>query len=156
MHILYDFLVDLGWSSKLAWWTDFAIFSVILLSASWLLRVITRFLMVALFHRIAASTKTTIDDTLIENKFPKNISRFVPYFFLGAMVGLWANGNTDIENWLRALIDVYAVFVAIVSIRSLLRTLRHELQQRPQFKDKPIAMHSLFSSGIRFSQLDSL
>lgn len=141
MHILYDFLVSLGWSSKLAWWTDFAILSVILLSASWLLRVIARFVLVAIFHRIASTTKTTIDDTLIENKFPKNISRFVPYFFLSALVGLWANGNAAIENWLIALIDVYAVFVAIVTIRSLLRTLRHELQQRPQFKDKPIASY---------------
>lgn len=141
MHILYNFLIELGWSPKLAWWTDFAILSTILLSASWLLRVIARFVLVAIFHRIASTTKTTIDDTLIENKFPKNISRFVPYFFLSALVGLWANGNTAIENWLSALIDVYAVFVAIVTIRSLLRTLRHELQQRPQFKDKPIASY---------------
>jgi len=138
MHILYDILLELDWSPKLAWWADFAAVSIILLVISWLLRVIARFVLVALFHRIAASTKTTIDDTLVENKFPKNISRFVPYFFLSAMIGLWANGAVDIENWLIALIDIYAVFVAIVTIRSLLRSLRQELQRRPQFKDKPI------------------
>ena len=36
------------------------------------------------------------------------------------------------------MIDVYAFFVAILTIRSLLRTLKQELQNRPQFKDKPI------------------
>ena len=138
MHIIYDFLSELGWSAALAWWADFVLLSLILLIIAWLLRVFARFLLVSIFHRISASTKTTIDDTLVENKFPKNISRFVPYFFLSALIGLWANGNTIVESWLTAIIDVYAVFVAIVTIRSLLRTLKQELQNRPQFKDKPI------------------
>lgn len=138
MHIIYDFLTGLGWSATLAWWADFTLFSLILLTAAWLLRVFVRFILIQVFHRIATSTKTTVDDSLIENKFPKNISRFVPYFFLSAAVGLWANGNTDIENWLHALLDVYAVYVAIVTLRSLLRTLKQELQNRVQFKDKPI------------------
>ena len=84
MHILYNFLTELGWSATLAWWADFALLSLILLIIAWLLRIFSRFLLVSIFHRIAASTKTTIDDTLVENKFPKNISRFVPYFFLSA------------------------------------------------------------------------
>lgn len=138
MHILYNFLIELGWSHTLAWWTDFTTLSVIVLTLSWLLRVIVRYVLVTIFHRIAASTKTSVDDTLIENKFPKNISRFIPYFFLSTVIGLWANGNTTIEGWLHAFVNVYAVFVAIVTIRSLLRSLRQELQQRPQFKDKPI------------------
>lgn len=138
MHLLYDFLIEMGWSASLAWWADFALLSIILLTSAWLLRVVVRFVLVGIFHRIAASTKTTIDDTLAENKFPKNTSRFVPYFFLSALVGLWANGNDTIESWLSALIDVYAVFVAIITIRSLLRSIKQELQNRPQFKDKPI------------------
>ncbi len=135
MHIIDNFLTELGWA---LWWADFVLLSLILLAIAWLLRIIARFLLVKIFHRIAAATKTTIDDSLIENKFPKNISRFVPYFFLSAAIGLWANGNTTIENWLHALLDVYAVFVAIITLRSLLRTLRKELQSRTQFKDKPI------------------
>lgn len=138
MHIIYDFLIGLGWSATLAWWAHFILFSLILLTVAWLLRVFVRFILIQVFHRIANSTKTTIDDSLIENKFPKNISRFAPYFFLSAAVGLWANGNISIENWLHALLDVYAVFVAIVTLRSLLRTLKQELQSRTQFKDKPI------------------
>ena len=138
MHILYDFLTELGWSASLAWWTDFALLSLILLIIAWLLRVFARFLLVSIFHQIAASTKTTIDDTLVENKFPKNVSRFVPYFFLSALIGLWANGNSTVESWLSAIVNVYAVFVTIFTIRSLLRTLKQELQNRPQFKDKPI------------------
>ncbi len=127
MHIIYDFLIGLGWSATLAWWAHFILFSLILLTVAWLLRVFVRFILIQVFHRIANSTKTTIDDSLIENKFPKNISRFAPYFFLSAAVGLWANGNISIENWLHALLDVYAVFVAIVTLRSLLRTLKQEL-----------------------------
>lgn len=138
MHILYDLLLELGWSQKLAWWTDFAALSTVLLSVSWLLRVLARFVLVTIFHRIASATKTTIDDTLIDNKFPKNISRFVPYFFLHALLHFWSNGNSTVENWLGALIDVYAVYITILTVRSLLRTLRQELQQHPQFKDKPI------------------
>lgn len=138
MHILYNFLIELGWSHKWAWWADFATLSIILLGLSWLFRVIARYALVTIFHRIAASTKTTVDDTLVKNKFPKNISRFIPYFFLSAFIGIWANGNTYVENWLTALVDAYAVFVTIVTVRSLLRSLRQELQQRPQFKDKPI------------------
>lgn len=138
MHILYDLFIGFGWTPNVAWWADFAVFSLIILTVSWLLRIIARLILVAIFHRLASTTKTTIDDTLVENKFPKNLSRFVPYFFLSSMIGLWANGNVEVENWLGALIDVYAVVVAIITIRSLLRTLKHELQQRPQFKDKPI------------------
>ena len=138
MHILYDFFTGLGWSATLSWWADFVLFSLILFSAAWLLRVILRFFLVRIFHRISASTKTTVDDSLIENKFPKNISRFAPYFFLSTLVGLWANGNTNVESWLHALLDVYAVFVTIITLRSLLRTIKQELQSRKRFKDKPI------------------
>ena len=138
MHILNDFLTGLGWSATLAWWADFTLLTLILLTAAWLLRVFVRFILVRLFHRIAASTKTTIDDSLIATKFPKNISRFAPYFFLSAWVVFWANGNTTIETWLHAILDVYAVFVTITTLRSLLRTVKKELQSRTQFKDKPI------------------
>lgn len=138
MHIINDFLIGLGWSATLAWWADFTLLSLILLTTAWLLRIFVQFVLIRLFHRIAASTKTTIDDSLIANKFPRNLSRFTPYFFLSACVGLWANDNSTIENWLHALLDVFAVFITIITLRSLLRTLKQELQRRAQFKDKPI------------------
>ena len=157
MHTLYEILLELGWSQHLAWWTDFAALSIVIFTASWLLRVAVRFILVAVFHKIAATTHSSIDDTLIEFKLPKNLSRFVPYFFLHALLKPWSNGNTNIENWLGALIDVYAVYITILIIRSLLRTLRKELQQRPQFKDKPIdsyiqvVMIFLWGIGLLFT-----
>ena len=138
MHILYDILTTLGWSDILAWWADFTAVTIVILFLSWLLRVIARYILIAVFHKIAKSTHSTLDDALIQHKFPKNISRFVPYFFLTLMVSIWANGNAIIDHWLVVAIDIYAVFVTILTIRSLLRAARQELQSRPQFMDKPI------------------
>lgn len=138
MVLLYDLLVKLGWDTTWAWWANFAAVSVALLTTAWILRVIVRFILVSIFHKVAQKTNTSIDDTLVENKLPKNLSRFVPYFFLSAMLHSWSNGNADVLVWLSAVVDVYAVYVSIIVIRSLLRSLRHELQRRPQFKDKPI------------------
>ena len=138
MVLLYDLLVKLGWDTTWAWCTNFAALSVVLLTIAWILRVIVRFILVSIFHKVAGKTKTSVDDTLVENKLPKNLSRFVPYFFLSAMVQSWSNGNVAAQAWLSALVDVYAVYVSIIIIRSLLRSLRQELQKRSQFKDKPI------------------
>ncbi len=138
MHILYDTLLKLGWSAEWAWWADFATLSVIILIIAWLLRVLARYILVGISHKIAAATHTTIDDSLIEHKLPKNLSRFVPYFFLNLILPFWSNGNTEVLSWLGAVIDVYAVYISILLIRSVLRTIKQELQNRPQFKDKPI------------------
>ena len=138
MVFLYDFLIKLGWEAAWAWWANFTAVTIALLTIAWVFRVIARFILVGIFHKVAAKTNTSIDDTLVENKLPKNISRFVPYFFLSAVLQPWSNGNTDVLAWLTAIVDVYAVYIAIIIIRSLLRSIRQELQKRPQFKDKPI------------------
>jgi miniconductance mechanosensitive channel len=138
MHPLYDFLIHNNWSETWAWWADFTAISTILLIISWVLRVIARFILVNASHRISGATKTTIDDILIEHKLPKNVSRFVPYFFLHAVIPFWSNGNEKIASWITAIVDVYAVLVGILIITSLIKTFRQQLQKQKQFKDKPI------------------
>lgn len=138
MHSLYDFLIHNNWSETWAWWADFTAISTILLIISWVLRVIARFILVNASHRISGATKTTIDDILIEHKLPKNVSRFVPYFFLHAVIPFWSNGNEKIASWITAIVDVYAVLVGILIITSLIKTFRQQLQKQKQFKDKPI------------------
>lgn len=138
MHILYDILIKIGWALTWAWWTNFMVVSIVLIAVSWVLRVGVRHILVFVFHRMANSTQTTIDDTLNDQKFPKNIARFAPYLFLSLLATEWSNGNQTVAAWLTAILDVYAVYVSVLIIRSLLRTFRIEVQQRDQFKDKPI------------------
>ena len=138
MHPIYDFLVINNWSKTWAWWADFAAITVILLLISRVLRVIARFILVNASSKISDATKTTIDDALIEHKLPKNVSRIVPYFFLHAVIPFWSNSNEKVDEWITAIVDVYAVFIAILIIKSLLRAFRQQLQKQKQFKDKPI------------------
>jgi miniconductance mechanosensitive channel len=138
MHPFYDLLIDNNWSKTWAWWANFAAITIILLLISWLLRVIARFILVNASSKISGATKTTIDDALIEHKFPKNVSRIVPYFFLHAVIPFWSNANEKVNEWITAIVDVYAVFIAILIIKSLLRSFRQQLQKQKQFKDKPI------------------
>ena len=138
MHPIYDFLINNNWSQTWAWWADFTAITIVLLIISWLLRVVARSILVNVSHKISGATKTTIDDALIEHKLPKNVSRFVPYFFLHAAIPFWSNGNDKVDSWITAIVDVYAVLIAILIIRSLLRTFRQQLQKQKQFKDKPI------------------
>lgn len=138
MHPFYDLLIENNWSKTWAWWIDFTSISIIILLISWVLRVITRFILVNASNKISGATKTTIDDALIEHKFPKNVSRIVPYFFLHAVIPFWSNANEKVDEWITAIVDVYAVFIAILIIKSLLRTFRQQLQKQKQFKDKPI------------------
>jgi miniconductance mechanosensitive channel len=138
MHPFYDLLIDNNWSKTWAWWADFAAITIILLLISWVLRVIARFILVNASSKISGATKTTIDDALIEHKFPKNVSRIVPYFFLHAVIPFWSNANEKVNEWITAIVDVYAVFIAILIIKSLLRAFRQQLQKQKQFKDKPI------------------
>lgn len=138
MHPFYDLLIENNWSKTWAWWIDFTSISIIILLISWVLRVITRFILVNASNKISGATKTTIDDALIEHKFPKNVSRIVPYFFLHAVIPFWSNANEKVDEWITAIVDVYAVFIVILIIKSLLRTFRQQLQKQKQFKDKPI------------------
>ena len=51
-------------------------------------------LYVGVARLVSCATKTTIDDALIEHKFPKNVSRIVPYFFLDALLRALRNFYT--------------------------------------------------------------
>ena len=135
MHPIYDFLIINNWSKTWAWWADFTAITIVILFISWILRIIARFILVDVSNKISGATKTTIDDALIENKFPKNISRFVPYFFLHAVIPFWSNGNEKVGMWITAIVDVYAVLIAILIIRSLLKSLRQKLQEQKQLKN---------------------
>ena len=138
MQFLEDLLINNGLSENLSWWLNFIFTSLILLTIAWLLRLITRRILIFLFNKFAKTTKFTFDDALVKHKFPKNLSRYIPYLFLSSVTGLWSNNSEIVLSWLSAIIDLYAVLISVYLIRSFLRAAREELQKKDQFKDKPI------------------
>ena len=138
MRFLEDLLINNGLSEDLSWWLNFIFTSLILLTIAWLLRLITRRILIFLFNKFAKTTKFTFDDALVKHKFPKNLSRYIPYLFLSSAASLWSNNSEIVLSWLSAIIDLYAVLISVYLIRSFLRAAREELQKKDQFKDKPI------------------
>jgi miniconductance mechanosensitive channel len=138
MRFLEDLLINNGLSENLSWWLNFIFTSLILLTIAWLLRLITRRILIFLFNKFAKTTKFTFDDALVKHKFPKNLSRYIPYLFLSSAASLWSNNSEIVLSWLSAIIDLYAVLISVYLIRSFLRAAREELQKKDQFKDKPI------------------
>ena len=93
MQFLEDLLINNGLSENLSWWLNFIFTSLILLTIAWLLRLITRRILIFLFNKFAKTTKFTFDDALVKHKFPKNLSRYIPYLFLSSVTGLWSNNS---------------------------------------------------------------
>ena len=92
---------------------------------------ITRNIILSFFKRIAKSTSSTFDDLLIKNKVPRLLSFIPSLFFLYLIIPTYTDN-------LIIIIEALTILLFIVTIKSILSTVKDYFKLSPSLKHIPI------------------
>jgi len=137
-RLLYDYLVQTGFEiNTAAYLNAFILFLGIILVATLLDYIIWRVLRF-LSVRFARQSKTNFDDFLVLNKVPRYMAHIIPLLLLYRYLPLAFLDFEYTEGIILKAIEVLAVILVLILIKSLLRSIKDYLKTLPHMKDKPL------------------
>ncbi|MDC1033973.1 mechanosensitive ion channel [Flavobacteriaceae bacterium] len=92
---------------------------------------ITRNIILSFFKRIAKSTSSTFDDLLIKNRIPRLLSFIPSLFFLYLIIPTYTDN-------LIIIIEALTILLFIVTVKSILSTVKDYFKLSPSLKHIPI------------------
>ena len=128
---IIEFLSNYGISSYLS---NLITTGIIILSITLtviIINYVTRRIILSFFKRIAKSTSSTFDDLLIKNRVPRLLSFIPSLFFLYLIIPTYTDN-------LVIVIEALTILLFIVTIKSILGTVKDYFKQSPSLKHIPI------------------
>jgi len=123
-----------------------------LIIVSFLLWVITRFVMMQVLHVLIDKSKTHWDDYFVKNKFFRALAQLVPVMFMEYFLSIVFYRYPTLLSISNKFVMFILIIVLILIVNRFLSTLRDILIERPHYKDKPIQSYfqvmKIISSGI--------
>jgi len=112
--------------------------SGILFVAAAIAYVVANKILVRLIHRIAAGTESHWDDAMVKNKVFNRLSHLVPGLVIYFGCRLAFPGAEDLNYMLRRIAMAYMLFMLLLSISAVLRTIVDGYRMREYSKQRPI------------------
>lgn len=156
-HLLYDYLLTIGFAEKSAQYLNMATLLISLVIIILVIDLIVRKILINTFNSLASNSKTKFDDFLIVNKAPRNIAHIIPLLIALEFISIVFTDFQAIENISEIALKVSGVILALRIVRSILNTLKDYFKTLPRLKDKPIDsyiqvfMIFVWVAGIMFS-----
>ncbi|NQY07111.1 MAG: mechanosensitive ion channel, partial [Flavobacteriaceae bacterium] len=137
-HYLYDHLISLGFSETSAKYMNMLALLLVSLLIILLIDFILRKILVSVFSRFAARSKTNFDDLLVRNKAPRNLAHVIPLLLAFELVPFVFVHFEYTQNVLEKTLEVFGIILSLWVIRSLLNTFKDYFKTLPNLKDKPV------------------
>ena len=161
---MYPFLKKNGCGDTFASYASLLINMAEMLVLAYLIYLIFRLFLVTFMALVAKKTKTNFDDLLISNKTAKYISYLIPFLFIYKSVPVILEHYVYWEAFFGKIVGVYIVVLTLWIIRSVLKSIRDYLKEKPKYSDKPIdsfiqvimIMLWVFGIGIIISEIFSI
>ncbi len=134
----YKLFVSKGFSESTSEYLNVLIGIIILAITLFVLDLIMKKVIIAIFKSAATKSKNTFDDYLVKNKTFDYLAHIVPLSFIIWIVPMLFSGFPTAEKYLETLFDIMIIVLLILLVRSVLRTFRDYLKSLSSFKDKPI------------------
>ena len=77
-HLLYDYIVTIGFSENAAKYVNMLVLLIILLIIVFTVDFLIRKIIRSFFAKFANETKTNFDNLLLKNKVPRNMAHIIP------------------------------------------------------------------------------
>ena len=137
-HLLYDYIVTIGFSENAARYVNMLVLLIILLIIVFTVDFLIRKMIRSFFTKFANETKTNFDNLLLKNKVPRNMAHIIPLIIalqLSPVVFAdFANFDIVIEKGLH----LFAIVLILWLVRSILSTLKDYFKTLASLKDKPV------------------
>ncbi|WP_317167417.1 mechanosensitive ion channel family protein [Winogradskyella vidalii] len=137
-HILYNFLIEEGFSETTAKYLNMLGLLIALIAISLIVDYLTKRFLRRFSTGLAKRTKTNFDDILITNKLPKNIAHIIPLLILIEFIPQVFTDFEFIQNIIEKTLKVIAIVLTLQIIRSFLSSIKDYLKTLVRYKDKPI------------------
>lgn len=137
-HYFSNYFAQLGFSQS---WASFLNMLALLLILSVIIFVsdmIAVKILKQIFKKLAARAKTKFDDFLVTHRTPRNIAHLVPLFLTIKLFPIVFHDYPQLESFFLVVLKIYAIFLIIWILRSVLRSLESYFKTLPRLKDKPI------------------
>jgi len=135
---LYPLLRKLGFGDTFASYTSLVVNMIEMVGVAFIIYWVFRFTLVTILAIVAQRTKTNFDDLLVNNKTAKYISYLIPFLFIYKSVPVILEEYVYWEAFFGKVVGVYIVVLTLWIIRSILKSIRDFLKEKPKYADKPI------------------
>ena len=125
-----------AYADQIVWWT-IGLF-IGLLIASFIIWIVSRFILIQVLHVAVGKTKATWDDHLMHNKVFRGMALLVPLAFLEYFLSIVFFNYPQFSIFFSKLVEILVVFTVIVIVNRLFNGLRDILIDIDRFKDKPV------------------
>ncbi|RXR22960.1 mechanosensitive ion channel family protein [Flavobacterium stagni] len=158
---LYPLLRKIGLGDTVASYTSLLVNMVEMIVLAYLIYMLFRLVLVTFMAVIAKKTRTNFDDLLVSNKTAKYISYLIPFLFIYKSVPVILENYVYWESFFGKVVGVYIVVLTLWIIRSILKSIRDYMKEKPKYSDKPIdsfiqvimIMLWIFGIGIIISKI---
>ena len=128
---MIQFLSNYGLNSNVSGLISSALIIISISVIVLAINFITRNIILSFFKRIAKSTSSTFDDLLIKNKVPRLLSFIPSLFFLYLIIPTYTDN-------LIIIIEALTILLFIVTVKSILSTVKDYFKLSPSLKHIPI------------------
>ena len=128
---IIQFLSNYGLNSNVSGLISSAVIIISISVIVLAINFITRNIILSFFKRIAKSTSSTFDDLLIKNKVPRLLSFIPSLFFLYLIIPTYTDN-------LIIIIEALTILLFIVTVKSILSTVKDYFKLSPSLKHIPI------------------
>lgn len=132
--VIYDKLIEQGFSSSLADITSIMSILIVSLIISLIVFWISKKAVKGLFINISRKTKNNFDDILVRRKVPSLLSYLPALFLLHKIIPSIFSS----QNWIENIFEALTIVIILSIIRVLLKSINDYLKELKSFKDKPI------------------
>jgi len=137
-HWIYDLLVNAGLSEEWAESINMHVLLIAVLLLLLLFDLILRKVIIGLAVRLSKTSKTHFDDLLVKNKAPRNIAHIIPLILVYQAIPVIFRDYPTTEEFITVVIEVLAIVLFLLIVRSLLHTIKDYFKTLPGLMDKPI------------------
>ena len=128
---IIQFLSNYGLNSNVSGLISSAVIIISISVIVLAINFITRNIILSFFKRIAKSTSSTFDDLLIKNRVPRLLSFIPSLFFLYLIIPTYTDN-------LIIIIEALTILLFIVTVKSILSTVKDYFKLSPSLKHIPI------------------
>lgn len=142
MEYLYNLLNELLLSFKVSsYYADIITHSVLFVGLILVILIvdyIIRKTILAAFSKIAAKSKTNFDDIMVANKVPRNVAHLIPFIIAYKFIPSLFFDNIPLQDFSKKTILVIGIVIIIISVRSVLNSIKSYFKTVTYLKDKPV------------------
>lgn len=143
---------DLGLDPFLSSLLNLTINILIIALIGYLFDIFFRRVIIEIFKAFSNKTKTSFDDYLVKSNFPKFVAHIIPLLLIWLIIPIVFFEFPILKNLVLTAVDIYVIVLCVLICRSIIRTTRNYLQEKPRFQDKPLESYvqllMIFAWGI--------